>query len=266
VPLLLLAPLSPRACRAAAGALLLEREATALAIRLATLVRGAAVAVAARRAVRVVGLLTVLALELVLAGRPRPAVDRVAADLVAAAGLAAGFAAGLAGVAADLAAADTERFAPGARVVLLRAVPVRTVALRVVVLPVAARPALRLLEPPAPEDLVPPADLEAPAAFAPAAGLAAVRARWASTITHSLSLSEEGLAPWALAIVAAFSMSAIRFFQEVAKRLSYRDFAPLSTRVSMTPAGETFLRRRLKISFCSCAMSASALSLSLMVS
>ena len=33
------------------------------------------------------------------------------------------------------------------------------------------------------------------------------RLRWLNTITHSSSLSEEGLLPWALASLAAFSMS-----------------------------------------------------------
>merc|ERR1711939_496052 len=77
------------------------------------------------------------------------------------------------------------------------------------------------------------------------------RARWLSTMAHSSSLRELGLLPCSSASLAAFSMSAIRFFQEVAKRLSLCDLAALSTRVSTTPAGTTFLRRRLKISFCS---------------
>ena len=81
------------------------------------------------------------------------------------------------------------------------------------------------------------------------AAAAAERLRWESTIAHSASLRLAGLAPWASATLAAFSMSAIRFFQEVAKRLSECDLAPLSIRVSITPAAETFLRRRLKISF-----------------
>jgi hypothetical protein len=61
-------------------------------------------------------------------------------------------------------------------------------------------------------------------------------------------------------------MSATRLLQEVAKRLSDWDLAPLSTRVSITPAADTFLRRRLKISFWSWAIRASALSLSVIVS
>ena len=81
------------------------------------------------------------------------------------------------------------------------------------------------------------------------AAAAAERLRWESTIAHSASLRLAGLAPWASATLAAFSMSAIRFFQEVAKRMSECDLAPLSMRVSITPAAETFLRRRLKISF-----------------
>jgi len=77
----------------------------------------------------------------------------------------------------------------------------------------------------------------------------AVRLRWLSTITHSSSVNDAGLLPWALASFAAFSMSLIRFTQEVANRLSDCDRAPLSTSVSTTPAAVTFLRRRLKISF-----------------
>ena len=90
----------------------------------------------------------------------------------------------------------------------------------------------------------------------------AVRVRWDSTRAHSSSLRLAGLAPWALASLAAFSISATRLVQDVAKRLSDCDLAPLSTRVSTTPAAETFLRRRLKISFWSWAIRASALSLS----
>ncbi len=53
------------------------------------------------------------------------------------------------------------------------------------------------------------------------AGVALVaRVRWASTRTHSSSERLAGLAPWASATLAAFSISATRFFQEVAKRLS----------------------------------------------
>jgi hypothetical protein len=81
------------------------------------------------------------------------------------------------------------------------------------------------------------------------AAAAAERLRWESTIAHSASVRLAGLAPWASATLAAFSMSAIRFAQEAAKRLSEWDLAPLSIRVSITPAAETFLRRRLKISF-----------------
>jgi len=81
------------------------------------------------------------------------------------------------------------------------------------------------------------------------AAAVAARLRCDRTIAHSASLRLAGLAPWASATLAAFSMSAIRLFQEVAKRLSDWDLAPLSTRVSITPAAETFLRRRLKISF-----------------
>lgn len=95
---------------------------------------------------------------------------------------------------------------------------------------------------------------------------AAPRVRWESTKAHSSSLRLAGLAPWAWATRAAFSMSATRLLQEVAKRLSDWDLAPLSTRVSITPAADTFLRRRLKISFWSWAIRASALSLSVIVS
>jgi hypothetical protein len=102
------------------------------------------------------------------------------------------------------------------------------------------------------------------AALGRAAGLAAVllvllllrrgllrsgRVRWLNTRAHSSSERLAGLPPWASATLAAFSMSETRFFQEVANRLSLWDLAPLSTRVSTTPAGVTFLRRRLKISF-----------------
>lgn len=75
------------------------------------------------------------------------------------------------------------------------------------------------------------------------------RLRWLRTITHSSSVNDAGLLPWALASFAAFSMSLMRFTQEVANRLSDCERAPLSTSVSTTPAGVTFLRRRLKISF-----------------
>jgi hypothetical protein len=95
---------------------------------------------------------------------------------------------------------------------------------------------------------------------------ATTRVRWESTKAHSSSLRLAGLAPWAWATRAAFSMSATRLLQEVAKRLSDWDLAPLSTRVSITPAADTFLRRRLKISFWSWAIRASALSLSVIVS
>jgi hypothetical protein len=78
---------------------------------------------------------------------------------------------------------------------------------------------------------------------------ATARVRWESTKAHSSSLRLAGLAPWAWATRAAFSMSATRLLQEVANRLSDWDLAPLSTRVSITPAADTFLRRRLKISF-----------------
>ncbi len=77
----------------------------------------------------------------------------------------------------------------------------------------------------------------------------AERCRWFRTIAHSASLKDDGLLPWALASFAAFSMSLIRLVQDVAKRLSDWERAPLSTRVSTTPAAVTFLRRRLKISF-----------------
>ena len=92
------------------------------------------------------------------------------------------------------------------------------------------------------------------------------RVRWESTRAHSSSLRLAGFAPLAWATRAAFSMSATRLLQEVAKRLSDWDLAPLSTRVSITPAADTFLRRRLKISFWSWAIRASALSLSVIVS
>ena len=105
-----------------------------------------------------------------------------------------------------------------------------------------------------------PADLRDEAAGATA------RVRWESTKAHSSSLRLAGLAPWAWATRAAFSMSATRLLQDVAKRLSDWDLAPLSTRVSITPAADTFLRRRLKISFWSWAIRASALSLSVIVS
>ena len=93
-----------------------------------------------------------------------------------------------------------------------------------------------------------------------------VRVRCANTSAHSASLRLAGLAPWVWATLAAFSMSAIRFCQEVAKRLSDWDLAPLSTRVSITPSALTFLRRRWKISFCNWAMRASPFSLIWMVS
>jgi len=99
-----------------------------------------------------------------------------------------------------------------------------------------------------------------------AAAGATARVRWESTKAHSSSLRLAGLAPWAWATRAAFSMSATRLLQEVAKRLSDWDLAPLSTRVSITPAADTFLRRRLKISFWSWAIRASAFSLSVIVS
>ena len=86
------------------------------------------------------------------------------------------------------------------------------------------------------------ADLEAEPSLAE-------RCRWFRTIAHSASLNDDGLLPWALASFAAFSMSLIRLVQDVAKRLSDWERAPLSTRVSTTPAAVTFLRRRLKISF-----------------
>ena len=82
------------------------------------------------------------------------------------------------------------------------------------------------------------------------ASLRTVRVRCAKTSAHSASLRLAGLAPWVWATLAAFSMSAIRFFQEAAKRLSDWDLAPLSIRVSITPSALTFLRRRWKISFC----------------
>ena len=81
------------------------------------------------------------------------------------------------------------------------------------------------------------------------AGAAVERVRWLNTRAHSSSLRVEGLEPWAWAMVAALSISAIRLSQEVAKRLSDCDLAPLSKRVSTTPSAVTFLRRRLKISF-----------------
>jgi len=99
-----------------------------------------------------------------------------------------------------------------------------------------------------------------------AAVVVTARVRWESTKAHSSSLRLAGLAPLAWATRAAFSMSATRLLQEVAKRLSDWDLAPLSTRVSITPAADTFLRRRLKISFWSWAIRASALSLSVIVS
>ena len=92
------------------------------------------------------------------------------------------------------------------------------------------------------------------------------RVRWESTRAHSSSQRLAGLAPLAWATRAAFSMSATRLVQEVAKRLSDWDLAPLSTSVSITPAAVTFLRRRLKISFCNWAIKASALSLRWIVS
>lgn len=108
--------------------------------------------------------------------------------------------------------------------------------------------------------------LRALAAALRAGAGAADRVRWESTRAHSSSLRLAGLAPWAWATRAAFSMSATRLVQEVAKRLSDWDLAPLSTRVSITPAAVTFLRRRLKISFCNWAIKASALSLRWIVS
>lgn len=122
----------------------------------------------------------------------------------------------------------------------------------------ATRLALALRRTAAPRVL--PADLRDEAAGATA------RVRWESTKAHSSSLRLAGLAPWAWATRAAFSMSATRLLQDVAKRLSDWDLAPLSTRVSITPAADTFLRRRLKISFWSWAIRASALSLSVIVS
>ena len=66
-----------------------------------------------------------------------------------------------------------------------------------------------------------------------------------------LLIRERGrLAAMGVGKLGGFSMSLIRLVQEVANRLSDCDFAPLSTSVSTTPAAETFLRRRLKISFC----------------
>lgn len=79
-----------------------------------------------------------------------------------------------------------------------------------------------------------PADLRDEAAGATA------RVRWESTKAHSSSLRLAGLAPWAWATRAAFSMSATRLLQEVAKRFSDWDLAPLSTRVSIMPAADTF--------------------------
>ena len=93
-----------------------------------------------------------------------------------------------------------------------------------------------------------------------------VRVRWAKTSAHSASLRLAGLAPWVWATLAAFSMSATRFCQEAAKRLSDWDLAPLSIRVSITPSALTFLRRRWKISFCNWAIRASPFSLIWMVS
>ena len=98
-------------------------------------------------------------------------------------------------------------------------------------------------------DLEDGAFLDAVAGFLRAGLTDAVRLRWLSTITHSSSVNDAGLLPWALASLAAFSMSLIRFTQEVANRLSDCERAPLSTSVSTTPAAVTFLRRRLKISF-----------------
>ncbi len=92
-----------------------------------------------------------------------------------------------------------------------------------------------------------------------------LRLRWLRTMAHSSSLSVEGLSPCVFASFAAFSISLIKFNQEVANRLSDWDFAALSTSVSTTPVVVTFLRRRLKISFWSCAISEWALTLSLMV-
>ena len=92
------------------------------------------------------------------------------------------------------------------------------------------------------------------------------RVRCANTNAHSASLRLAGLAPWVWATLAAFSISAIRLFQEVANRLSDWDLAPLSIRVSITPSALTFLRRRWKISFCNWAMRASPFSLIWMVS
>ncbi|MFN6353795.1 MAG: hypothetical protein ACK40D_13095 [Cyanobacteriota bacterium] len=82
-----------------------------------------------------------------------------------------------------------------------------------------------------------------------AAGAWVERVRRLSTSAHSSSLREEGLEPWAWATFAARSISAMRFSQDVAKRLSDWDLAPLSSSVSTTPSAVTFLRRRLKISF-----------------
>jgi hypothetical protein len=93
-----------------------------------------------------------------------------------------------------------------------------------------------------------------------------VRVRCAKTSAHSASLRLAGLAPWVWATLAAFSMSATRFCQEAAKRLSDWDLAPLSIRVSITPSALTFLRRRWKISFCNWAIRASPFSLIWMVS
>ena len=93
-----------------------------------------------------------------------------------------------------------------------------------------------------------------------------VRVRWAKTSAHSASLRLAGLAPWVWATLAAFSISATRFCQEAAKRLSDWDLAPLSIRVSITPSALTFLRRRWKISFCNWAIRASPFSLIWMVS
>ncbi len=93
-----------------------------------------------------------------------------------------------------------------------------------------------------------------------------VRVRCAKTSAHSASLRLAGLAPWVWATLAAFSISATRFCQEAAKRLSDWDLAPLSIRVSITPSALTFLRRRWKISFCNWAIRASPFSLIWMVS
>jgi hypothetical protein len=54
-----------------------------------------------------------------------------------------------------------------------------------------------------------------------------VRVRCAKTNAHSASVRLAGLAPWVWATLAAFSISATRFCQEAAKRLSDWDLAPL---------------------------------------